>query len=97
MTHNKHKKESKETRRLVSERDERRLSTLKLWQLHIQSLSKPENESLMKRYNEDYELTEMHTISESTIVSSDCYQTRVTLIEDDDHYMSVDMYTGFDK
>jgi len=97
MTHNKHKKETKDNRRHDSKRDERRMSTLKLWQLHIQSLSKPENESKMERYHEDYELTEMHTISESTIVSTDNYQTRVTLIEDDESYLYHDMSTGFDK
>jgi len=72
-------------------RNERRLSTLNLWQLHIKSLSKPENKPLIKRYHDNYELTEIHTISESTIISSDSGETRVTLLEDDDNLLPFDM------
>jgi len=65
-------------------RNHQRLSTLKLWQLHIQSLSTPKSQPLLKRYRDDYDVTEMHTISESTIISSDEKQTRIRYIQDDD-------------
>jgi len=54
-------------------RNSRRLSTLKLWQLHLQSLSTPKAKPLLKRYHDEYSVTEMHTVSESTIISSDVH------------------------
>lgn len=94
MTHNKQQKEVTAKSRRDSLRNERRLSTLKLWQMHIQSLSKPENKPLVNRYHEEYEFTEMHTISESTIVSSDSHKTRVTFIEEDDYAFAFELQTG---
>jgi len=70
---------------LKSVRNHQRLSTLKLWQLHLQSLSTPKTKPLLTRYHEDYEVTEMHIVSETTIISSDDQQTRVKYIEDDDY------------
>ena len=40
-------------------RNQQRLSTIKLWQLHLQSISAPQNEPILKEYNENYEATDM--------------------------------------
>lgn len=71
-------------------RNAKRLSTLKLWQMHLQSLTKPENTSLANRYNDNYEHTEMHTVSESTIISSNRHHTVVNYL-DDDHSLLFDI------
>ena len=49
-----HRKDKEEARNI---RNLKRLSTLKLWQLHLQSLSKPKRKPLLSDYYEDYELT----------------------------------------
>jgi len=82
---------------LKNARNRRRLSTLKLWQLHLESLSTPQKKPLLSRYHEDSEITEMHTISATTIISSDQVQTRVKYIEDDETLAMLDLHQSSAK